>query len=369
MTLNKSLLYIILSSLFLFATTLSAQVRVVNENGDAIILMPDGTWKYADPKKKKDEATKVIAKKDNTVTVEAKGKSSKTKKEKKAKSKKSKTKSSKKKSKKDKSKKVKKPKTKKPKKVKKKKPKKEKKPKVKKSKSSKKKSKEAVTKKSKKASNSKDIAKKIKKSKTKTTKPSKGKKATAFVYKVPKRKRKVKEVVKPIPSCDYAMDEKDVFTQKRKVGLTTRPFFTFTQPQLKKFLRGQDYLICEGSLSKVVGVTVLNVKFTIESTQAQKEYGRIEDGTRMMIKLLNDETVNLICDKTDAGVVDTEAGTTTYDTYFTIHNKAEKELRKSEVIQVRVLWSTGYEDYEVNELDFFMDQFYCIDAAYDKKKK
>ncbi len=355
MTLNKSLIYIILGSLFLFATTLSAQVRVVNENGDAIILMPDGTWKYADPKKKKEE-TKVIAKKDTKVTNETKGKKSKSKKDKT-------TKKSKKKSKKDKPKKVKK------KKFKKDKTKKVKKPKVKKSKSSKKKSKEAVTKKSKKASNSKDIAKKIKKSKAKAKKPSKGKKAKAFVYKVPKRKRKVKEVIKPIPSCDYSMDERDVFTQKRKVALRTRPFFTFTQPQLKKFLRGQDYLTCEGSLSKVVGVTVLNVKFTIESTQAQKEYGRIEDGTRMMIKLLNDETVTLICDKTDAGKVDADTGTTTYDTYFTIHNKAEKELRKSEVVQARVLWSTGYEDYEVNELDFFMDQFYCIDAAYEDKKK
>ena len=88
----------------------------------------------------------------------------------------------------------------------------------------------------------------------------------------------------------------------------------------------------------------------------------------MLIKLLDDETVNLICDKTDGGTVDLDAGTTTYNTYFTIHNKAEKQLRKSEVVQVRVLWSTGYEDYEINELDFFMDQFYCIDAAFSEKK-
>lgn len=343
MRFNKSILCTILFTLFLGIGVIDAQVRVVNEDGDVILLMPDGTWKYEDEKKESQRtdknspppknvvpATRQTAKTNSSTTDTIKGGNSK----KSTKSKKQKT--SKKKSKKNSNK------TSKAKKI------------PDQTTSSTKSTKQ-------KSGNNKSSNKQSKKVTTQA-KPAKAKKQKAMIYPVPKRERKIKAPVIPEQTCEYSMKERDEFTNKLKVATMPQPFFEYTQEDLKKFMREDDYLTCSGNLSRVVGMTILNVKFEIESVMAQQEYGTIEQGTQMMVKLLNGETVKLICQEADKGTVDDSNGKTVYRTYFAIDKPHEKMLRKSEVVKVRMLWSTGFEDYEVNELDFFINQLKCLDA-------
>ena len=318
MRFNKSILCTILFTLFLGIGVIDAQVRVVNEDGDVIILMPDGKWKYEDEKKENKRTDKNSAPPKNVVPATNQ--------------------------------------------------------KPKKKKVNTKGSKESVkgvdTKKSKKttsskASKKKTDSKKSKKPKTVTTKskPVKQKKRKAMVYAIPKRERKIKAPVIPEQMCEYSMKERDEFTNKLKVATKPQPFFAYTQEDLKKFMREDDYLTCTGNLSRVIGMTIFNVKFEIESVMAQQEYGTIEQGTQMLVKLLNDKTVILTCQESDKGTVDENSGTTVYRTYFSIDSNEERELKKSEVVKVRMLWSTGFEDYEVNELDFFINQIKCLDQV------
>jgi hypothetical protein len=62
-------------------------------------------------------------------------------------------------------------------------------------------------------------------------------------------------------------------------------------------------------------------------------------------------------------MVDEINGKTIYRTYFSMDKGELKKLQKSEVIKVRMLWSIGYEDYEVNELDFFINQLNCLEQV------
>ena len=41
-------------------------------------------------------------------------------------------------------------------------------------------------------------------------------------------------------------------------------------------------------------------------------------------------------------------------------SRMEKALKKGEVDRVRIIWDAGYEDYEVYNLDFFINQFKCL---------
>lgn len=312
MRFKKHIFCTILFALFLGIGMLEAQVRVVNEDGDVIILMSDGSWRYEDDKKEAKRVDKNAPLPKNTVPVS----NTKTKKENKKET------SSTAKGKTEENKKV----NKKPQET---------------AKSSTKKTKEA----------------KPEKKKTTSSKPKKQK---AMVYPVPKRERKIKSPVIPEYNCEYSMRERDEFTNKLKVATKPQTFFTYTQKDLKAFMRDKDYLTCTAYLSNVLDMTILNVRFEMESTMAQQEYGEILAGTQLLVKLLDGETVVLNCQESDKGVVDEVNGKTVYRTFFSLDKSEIKKLQKSEVVRVRMLWSIGYEDYEVNELDFFINHLNCL---------
>jgi hypothetical protein len=322
MKINIKILFTLLFTIFLSINMLDAQVRVVNEDGDVIILMPDGTWEYEDPQMEAERTDKNAPPPKNTVP--ATKQKLKTVKAEKAPNNSKKTSKSK---------------------------------KTKKSKKSKrKKSKE------KKAASRSTSKKSSKKPKTvsNVSKSKKGKKRKAMIYPVPKRARKNKEPVIEDMTCQYSMKERDEFTNKLKVSVKPQEFFTYTQDDLKKFMREKDYMTCTGGLSKVIGITTFNVKFEMQSIMAQREYGEIQAGTQMLVKLLDGSTVTLTCQESSKGSIDEVNGKTVYRTYFGIDKGDEKKLKKSEVIKVRMLWSSGYEDYDIHELDFFINQLKCL---------
>ncbi|MEM7105456.1 MAG: hypothetical protein AAF502_20130 [Bacteroidota bacterium] len=164
-------------------------------------------------------------------------------------------------------------------------------------------------------------------------------------------------------TCEFSYNVTDPITGQTKSALEKRHFFGFTEKELRQFMKDEDYLNCTGYLSQVTGVKTLNVTFVIDSPYAKDEYGSIQAGTQMIIKLLNGETVTLLSEKYDSGSLSRRTGKTTYKTLFIVSARDEKVLAKSEVDIVRMVWGTGYEDYEVYELDFFIDQIACLNGT------
>ena len=383
--------YVLLSFLMIgFIHQVSfAQLNVTDKKGDKIVLMPDGTWKYADNDKQASVSGTVKAKQQTGEANIDKSKLSKSAKkqlkkleeadkrrkkiaEKVAKQQKSKdpkgtAKKNTKPSKKDKKAKDTAKKNTKPSK------------KDKKTKDTAKKN----TKPSKKDKKAKDTAKKNTKpskkgdqAKGSATKNTKQKKSSQPKAKTVSNKQKLKMakqnfkafktrgIVINKDECVYTVNEIDPFTGKRKVAIENNFFFGYTHPQLEKYLKGENYLTCEGYLQQVAGLKIFNVKFTIDSPNAIEDYGSLLEGSRMLISLLDGTTVTLISAEQDGGKIDRIDKKTTYKTYFVIDSKQEKLLQKSEIDQVRVVWSEGFEDYEVHNVDFLMNQLQCLNAAF-----
>jgi len=55
--------------------------------------------------------------------------------------------------------------------------------------------------------------------------------------------------------------------------------------------------------------------------------------------------------------------TTTYNTSYPLNKSQIKRLRDAEIDKVRMIWATGYEDYEVYQVDFFRDLFRCLEEG------
>ena len=139
-------------------------------------------------------------------------------------------------------------------------------------------------------------------------------------------------------------------------------FFTYTNEELRSVFRDKDYITCNGYLSSLSGgLKFLTLNITIASKTAQREYGILEKGGQINIKLLDGENVKLVNTKTSMGTENPLDDSVSYRAQYLVSSGDEKKLKKSEVDKVRIIWSSGYEDYEIYELDFFMDQFKCLD--------
>ncbi len=167
----------------------------------------------------------------------------------------------------------------------------------------------------------------------------------------------------PTGQCKYSYNTIDEFTAKRKIATANQSLFTYTEEELRKFMKEKEFLTCNGFISEIAGIKILNMEFIFDSPYAKQEYGPIQSGSSLIIRLINGETVALEAQQFDPGTKNLQKLKTYYSNVYLIPPKAEKELRKAEVDAVRMVWGTGYEDYEVYELDFFIDQFNCLDAA------
>ena len=104
----------------------------------------------------------------------------------------------------------------------------------------------------------------------------------------------------------------------------------------------------------------MTLAITIASRNARREYGYIKSGSLLNIKLLDGKTVSLFSQGDQLGAINSSTGSTTYTIKYPIDFQKEKLLAKGDVDRVRVVWSTGYEDYEVYNVDFFQNQLSCL---------
>ena len=165
----------------------------------------------------------------------------------------------------------------------------------------------------------------------------------------------------PPPSeCVYTYQGVDEFTQKRRVDLAPAVFFAYTTPELKPYLGSNSLLTASGALVKNGGYIVLEITYTIRSQYANREFGVLPKSSPLGIKLVSGSTVTLKNQRLSQGSYDPVEKVYTYSGRYPISNRQAKTLSRGLVDQVRVMWGTGFEDYPVYEVDFFARQLSCF---------
>ena len=104
----------------------------------------------------------------------------------------------------------------------------------------------------------------------------------------------------------------------------------------------------------------LTIEFQIASSHSQSNFGSLQEGSLLRIKLMNDEFVSLYNLKTNEGRIDPYTGYTIFSAQYAIGKQEMKKLRTSEMDKMRVMWSTGFEDYDVYNIDLLINQINCL---------
>ncbi len=149
---------------------------------------------------------------------------------------------------------------------------------------------------------------------------------------------------------------------QRNIELPPRRFFEFTSEKMRPFLDGKSFITAEAFLSQVDRkIYTLTLTITIASQFAQEEFGFIKKGSPLALNLIDGNRVVLNSLTGSQGQLNENGESVTYSTSYVIDNYEKKILTEAELSSIRFIWSTGYEDYPIHEMDFFIDQFNCLD--------
>lgn len=160
--------------------------------------------------------------------------------------------------------------------------------------------------------------------------------------------------------CIFEIDTFERSTGVSRKALKPGILFTHTDPDLKTFFRGKDLITCLGRVSKSGDYVQLTIEFQIASSHSQSNFGSLEEGSLLRFKLMNDEYISLFNLKTNMGHIDPYTGYTIFSGQYALGKLEINKLSALELDKMRVMWSTGFEDYDVYHVDFLINQLNCV---------
>ncbi len=163
--------------------------------------------------------------------------------------------------------------------------------------------------------------------------------------------------------CTFTTDSIDAASGFTRLETTPGLIFTYTEPELRPYFKDKDLIKCFGRLSKSGPYIYLTVEFQIASSHSQSNFGALQAGSLMRFELMNGDFVALYSAKTNTGRIDPYSGTTIFVAQYALGKQALRALKKSSLNKMRVMWSTGFEDYDVYYVDFLVHQITCLESA------
>jgi hypothetical protein len=187
---------------------------------------------------------------------------------------------------------------------------------------------------------------------------------SVFFHNAPQKLKKYdrsKDVYYHPPPVDCRFLDKP--SENTKTGkLEPALLFSYTNDKLRPFLKEKDFITCQASLSREdKNIYVLSLEILISSHLAREEFGYIDKDSPLVLYLIDGNRVILYNHKTDTGDLNEEEKTVTYRPQYVLEKFDKKVLEELEITKARIVWSAGYEDYPIYEMDFFLDRFKCLE--------
>jgi len=163
--------------------------------------------------------------------------------------------------------------------------------------------------------------------------------------------------------CKISIDTIDQQSHRHQIQVAPSLIFTHTDADLRPYFKNKELITCYGSLVKIGSYLYLSVEFQIGSSHSQNNFGGLQKESLLRFKLLNGNFISVYNIKADRGHIDPYSGNTVFTGQYALGKANIKKLKSSPLDKIRVLWATGYEDYDVYYIDFFTNQINCLEEA------
>lgn len=162
--------------------------------------------------------------------------------------------------------------------------------------------------------------------------------------------------------CNVIFDGFDQEINKKRKETEPSFFFSYTHPKLKPHFKEKNFIECKGSIAKIEGTYYLQLSLKLASKDASRNYGQIERNSLIRLQMINGEKRYLSNIYPDAGLIEQYTGNTIYQAIFPIDKDFIKLFKSVELDHLGIIWTTGYEQYDIYEVDFLMNHLNCIDG-------
>ncbi len=145
------------------------------------------------------------------------------------------------------------------------------------------------------------------------------------------------------------------------VDTKPEPLFFFTPPEMRQYLSKRDAVIGEAFLTYATGGHYFfNLNIAISLLNAEEIYGFLPKGAALWIIFLDGKETRLYNFKEAKGKLNTKEGIFNYKAQYSISGAQLKWLQKKPIDKIKITWSSGYETYEIYNVDFLINHFNCL---------
>ncbi len=163
--------------------------------------------------------------------------------------------------------------------------------------------------------------------------------------------------------CKVEFEGIDLESKVSKKQLSPHTVIHYTPPSLKNDLQSNDLLIAEAYISRHNNDYMLSLNIEINSLKAKTLYGVIPTDSQMKITNIKGDEIHIrIPNGSDAYLNDRRNGYTYYIS-TPLDAKLRRQLTRNEIDKWGIVFSSGYEEYVVYEIDFFMNQLACLEKT------
>lgn len=165
----------------------------------------------------------------------------------------------------------------------------------------------------------------------------------------------------PTPPCQLAVNTRDEFTGATLRQTQAGELFHQTNPALRAYLEGKNQIVCQAAIATAGPNASLWLTFQINDPNARRAFGSLNKNSLAMLIFTDGTVLNLNNLRSDDGTTDPDTRLVTYHAQYPLDAVALRKIRSTELDKLRIAWSTGYEDYDVQQVDALMRQAKCLD--------
>lgn len=165
---------------------------------------------------------------------------------------------------------------------------------------------------------------------------------------------------RPSPPCQLAYEGEDE-TNGDRVRLTASElFFSHTDESLRPYLEGREYLQCQAHIYQRRGYHYLQLEITFANPNALTTYGYLPANSALSLHLLDGNFVSLRAAQDANGSWDAQRGLLSYQVSYPLDRSVLGLIRSSELDFLRLYWSSGFEEYDIYQVDLLQRLLNCL---------
>lgn len=187
------------------------------------------------------------------------------------------------------------------------------------------------------------------------TKVTTAKALYATSFKVPKEKYPRDEY-----ECEITFDGYDDILGSNKKEVKSEYFFGYSQEKMKSYFKNDDFIQCDAFVSKVGRKYYLTLKLRVKSKDAKKTYGMLRANETIRFEMIDGSKVYCTSMIQDDGTIEAYTGHTLYTGIFEINKDDLDTLKDNFLDNIGIIWSSGYEQYNIFNVDFLKNQIKCL---------